>query len=89
MLKDFRTVWAGCLRTIAAEIGEQSFKTWFRPIVPIELKDNVLTIQVPHHGAAPKGGPAFFHSGLLPTRGLNAVVSAGVTWNVALASLPV
>ncbi|TPG67392.1 chromosomal replication initiator protein DnaA [Hymenobacter nivis] len=47
MLKDFRTVWAGCLRTIAAEIGEQSFKTWFRPIVPVELKDNVLTIQVP------------------------------------------
>ena len=47
MLKDFRTVWAGCLRTIAAEIGEQSFKTWFQPIVPIELKGNVLTIQVP------------------------------------------
>ena len=47
MLKDFRTVWAGCLRTIAAEIGEQSFRTWFQPIVPIELKGNVLTIQVP------------------------------------------
>jgi chromosomal replication initiator protein len=47
MLKDFRTVWAGCLRTIAAEIGEQSFNTWFRPIMPVELKGNVLTIQVP------------------------------------------
>ncbi len=47
MLKDFRTVWAGCLRTIAAEIGEQSFRTWFRPIVPCALKDNVRTIQVP------------------------------------------
>ena len=47
MLKDYRTVWAGCLRSIAAEIGEQSFKTWFRPIVPVELVDNVLTIQVP------------------------------------------
>ncbi|GAA4362346.1 chromosomal replication initiator protein DnaA [Hymenobacter saemangeumensis] len=47
MLKDFRTVWAGCLRTIAAEIGEQSFRTWFQPIVPVELKGNVLTIQVP------------------------------------------
>ena len=47
MLKDFRTVWAGCLRSIAAEIGEQSFKTWFQPIVPVELKGNVLTIQVP------------------------------------------
>ena len=47
MLKDFRTVWAGCLRSISAEIGEQSFKTWFQPIVPVELKGNVLTIQVP------------------------------------------
>jgi chromosomal replication initiator protein len=47
MLKDFRTVWAACLRTIAAEIGEQSFRTWFQPIVPVELKENVLTIQVP------------------------------------------
>ena len=47
MLKDFRTVWAGCLRSISAEIGEQSFRTWFQPIVPIELKGNVLTIQVP------------------------------------------
>ena len=47
MLKDFRTVWANCLRSIAAEIGEQSYKTWFRPIVPVELVDNVLTIQVP------------------------------------------
>ena len=47
MLKDFRTVWAGCLRSIAAQIGEQSFRTWFQPIVPVELKGNVLTIQVP------------------------------------------
>ena len=47
MLKDFRTVWANCLRTIRAEIGEQSFRTWFEPIFPVELKENVLTIQVP------------------------------------------
>lgn len=47
MLQDFRTVWANCLRTIRAEIGEQSFHTWFEPIFPVELKQNVLTIQVP------------------------------------------
>ena len=47
MLKDFRTVWANCLRTIRAEIGEQSYRTWFEPIFPVELKENVLTIQVP------------------------------------------
>jgi chromosomal replication initiator protein len=28
-------------------VGEQSFTTWFEPIVPIQLHDNVLTIQVP------------------------------------------
>jgi chromosomal replication initiator protein len=47
MLTDFRTVWANCLRTIRAEIGEQSYRTWFEPIFPVELKENVLTIQVP------------------------------------------
>ncbi|GAB3576633.1 chromosomal replication initiator protein DnaA [Hymenobacter daeguensis] len=35
------------MRSISAEIGEQSFRTWFQPIVPVELKGNVLTIQVP------------------------------------------
>ncbi|MEJ7661221.1 MAG: DnaA N-terminal domain-containing protein [Hymenobacter sp.] len=28
-------------------MGEQSFSTWFMPIVPIELQGKVLTIQVP------------------------------------------
>ncbi|AIZ64530.1 chromosomal replication initiation protein [Hymenobacter sp. DG25B] len=47
MLKDCRTVWANCLRIIRSSIGEQSFRTWFEPIVPIELQGNVLIIQVP------------------------------------------
>ncbi|SNR41154.1 MULTISPECIES: chromosomal replication initiator protein DnaA [Hymenobacter] len=47
MLKDCRTVWANCLRVIKANIGEQSFKTWFQPIVPVQLHNNVLIIQVP------------------------------------------
>ena len=47
MPQDFRTVWANCLRVIRAEVGEQSFSTWFMPIVPVELQGNVLTIQVP------------------------------------------
>ncbi|UYZ63244.1 chromosomal replication initiator protein DnaA [Hymenobacter weizhouensis] len=47
MLKDCRTVWANCLRVIKANIGEQSFRTWFQPIVPVQLHNNVLLIQVP------------------------------------------
>ena len=47
MSQDFRTVWAKCLRNIRAEVGEQSFNTWFVPVVPIEVQGNVLTIQVP------------------------------------------
>jgi hypothetical protein len=70
-----RTGWLG---TGDAPLGEADVWTDFSQRYRQQL-DEVLTIQVPHHGAAPKGGPAFFHSGLLPIRGLNAVVSAGVT----------
>lgn len=42
-------IWHGCLATIQQSVGEQSFNTWFRPIVPLQLKENVLIIQVPSH----------------------------------------
>jgi len=47
VLKDCKSVWYGCLQIIKESIGEQSYKTWFEPIVPLNLKGNVLTIQVP------------------------------------------
>ncbi len=48
MVKDCTTVWSNCLQVIKENIGEQSYKTWFEPIVPLtSLNDNVLTIQVP------------------------------------------
>ncbi|CAA9231723.1 MAG: Chromosomal replication initiator protein DnaA, partial [uncultured Adhaeribacter sp.] len=47
MIKDCTTVWRNCLLVIKENIGEQSYKTWFEPIVPLMLRDNVLTIQVP------------------------------------------
>jgi chromosomal replication initiator protein len=40
-------VWQRCLEVIRDNVSMQSFKTWFEPIRPIKLKDNVLTIQVP------------------------------------------
>ncbi len=47
MHSDSNTVWDNCLNYIKENISEQSFKTWFIPIVPIKLDNNVLTIQVP------------------------------------------
>ncbi|HZK09041.1 MAG TPA: chromosomal replication initiator protein DnaA [Bacteroidales bacterium] len=40
-------VWNNCLRIIKDNINNQSFKTWFEPINPVRLVDDVLTIQVP------------------------------------------
>ncbi|MGB4929995.1 MAG: chromosomal replication initiator protein DnaA [Chitinophagales bacterium] len=45
--KDFQTVWANCLKIIKDNVNLQSFKTWFEPIEPVKLEDEVLTIQVP------------------------------------------
>jgi len=41
------TVWKKCLAVIGENINEQSFKTWFEPIVPVGLEENRLTIRVP------------------------------------------
>lgn len=40
-------VWENCLKIIKDNINLQSFKTWFEPIKPVKLENNVLTIQVP------------------------------------------
>lgn len=42
-----KTVWDRCLDYIKDNIPSQSFKTWFLPIKPLKIKDNVLSIQVP------------------------------------------
>lgn len=39
--------WEKCLLFIKERIPAQSFSTWFEPIVPVKLQDEVLTIQVP------------------------------------------
>jgi chromosomal replication initiator protein len=47
MDKVFDKVWANCLEIIKDIVEWQHFKTWFEPIKPVALKENVLTIQVP------------------------------------------
>jgi chromosomal replication initiator protein len=47
MKPDHFKVWDNCLSIIKDNIPAASFTTWFEPIIPIKLADEVLTIQVP------------------------------------------
>lgn len=42
-------VWISCLKVIKDNIPLQAYKTWFEPIVPVRIENDVLTIQVPSH----------------------------------------
>ena len=46
-MKDIQTIWNNCLKIIKDNINEHSFKTWFEPIKPVKIENNILTIQVP------------------------------------------
>ncbi|MDR2362284.1 MAG: chromosomal replication initiator protein DnaA [Prevotellaceae bacterium] len=46
-IENYQQVWNNCLHVIRDIISPQSFKTWFDPIIPLQLKENVLTIEVP------------------------------------------
>ncbi len=43
----YEKVWSQCLTVIKDNISPSAFKTWFAPIKPVRLKENVLTLQVP------------------------------------------
>jgi chromosomal replication initiator protein len=47
MSKNAESVWSNCLKIIKDIVEWQHFKTWFEPIESVELKGNVLLIQVP------------------------------------------
>jgi chromosomal replication initiator protein len=40
-------VWENCLKVIRDNVPSISYRTWFEPIVPLKLENNILTIQVP------------------------------------------
>lgn len=44
---DTGTVWNDCLELIKGSVEEENFNTWFRPIVPLKVEGDALTIQVP------------------------------------------
>ena len=43
----FELIWEQCLSIIKDNVPPQSFKTWFEPIKPVSVENNVLTILVP------------------------------------------
>lgn len=47
MTSTHEQVWEKCLSIIRDIVEWQPFKTWFEPIKPVKLAENVLTIQVP------------------------------------------
>jgi chromosomal replication initiator protein len=47
MKKKHVEVWERCLAVIKDNIPYQSFKTWFEPIVPLKVENNILVVQVP------------------------------------------
>lgn len=42
-------VWKDCLRIIENILDSQQFATWFKPIRPLSLQGNALTLEVPTH----------------------------------------
>ena len=47
MAKNAELIWGNCLKIIKDIVEWQHYKTWFEPITPVELKTNILLIQVP------------------------------------------
>lgn len=47
MTGNINTIWQECLSVIKDNIQPVSFKTWFEPIKPLSINDEILTIQVP------------------------------------------
>jgi len=47
MTQKYEIIWKKCLQIIKDNIPAESYNTWFRPIVPLNLENYVLTIQVP------------------------------------------
>ncbi len=47
MGQDHKKIWNNCLEIIKDNVPSISFRTWFEPIIPLKLENDVLTIQVP------------------------------------------
>jgi len=48
MTNDHVSVWNECLDLIKKQVTPQGFTTWFEPIKAVNLKEQIITIQVPN-----------------------------------------
>jgi hypothetical protein len=78
--EDFCADKVGWLGTGDAPLGEADVWTDFQDHFAHELP-NVSTYLVPHHGAAPSGGPRYYNPGFNRTPGIASVISYGTTNN--------
>ena len=49
MIKNHEIIWNNCLTIIKDNISIDAFEIWFKPIKPVKIENDVLTIQVPTH----------------------------------------
>ena len=47
MSKTAEQIWEHSLKVIKDNISWQAYKTWFEPIKPVSLENEILTIEVP------------------------------------------
>ncbi|MFC2087331.1 chromosomal replication initiator protein DnaA [Bacteroidota bacterium] len=47
MVDRHQEVWSNCMKIIRDNVPSISYRTWFEPIIPLKLEQNILTIQVP------------------------------------------
>ena len=40
-------LWQNCLDVIRTRVPDQTYETWFKPIKPVDVEENKLTVQVP------------------------------------------
>ena len=66
MNKTAESVWKECLIFIKDNLQQQAYITWFEPIIPIELKDNTLTIKTKKEKTSNKknGSDEILHQGI-------------------------
>lgn len=42
-------IWSQALSMLRENLNEQTYTTWFKPIVPVKLENEQLTVQIPSH----------------------------------------
>lgn len=42
-------IWSQALTMLRENLNEQTYTTWFKPIIPVKFEDEQLTVQIPSH----------------------------------------